>query len=351
MTNPAAPFALTLTDYAYGGEAFGRDSEGRVVFVPYGIAGERVRVEPVEVHKRWARARLLAVEAPSAQRVEPRCRHYQTCGGCHYQHMSYPAQLLAKAQVVRDQLIRLGRLVDPPVWPTLPSPDPWNYRARLSLHLAPDGRPGFVTADSRSVFALEECHLASQEVDRLWRGLDVAALAGVERIEVQDDGVGHSMIVFHAEEPPAQEMEIGLPASVIWVTEGGRWVLAGGDPLQYTILGRTFQVSAGSFFQVNPSATPGLVNEVLEALHPEPGETVFDLYAGVGLFSAFAAERGAAIVAVEASAAACLDFEVNLESFDAVELYEAPVELALPAIPDRPHAIVADPPRAAWVRK
>jgi 23S rRNA (uracil1939-C5)-methyltransferase len=89
-----------------------------------------------------------------------------------------------------------------------------------------------------------------------------------------------------------------------------------------------------------------LVRLALEALAPQEGEAVFDLYAGVGLFSAFLAQAGARIVAVEASPSACTDFEVNLAEFDDVELYEASVEVALPAIERKPDAVLVDPPRA-----
>jgi len=88
-----------------------------------------------------------------------------------------------------------------------------------------------------------------------------------------------------------------------------------------------------------------VVQHVLEALRFQPGETILDLYAGVGLFSAFLAQKGVRVVAVEESPVACADFENNLAEFDHVELYEAPVEVALPAIHTHPSAVIIDPPR------
>ncbi len=337
---------LSLTDYAYGGEAFARDSDGRVVFVPFSMQGETVEVAIQEEHKSWARAGLLSVVDPSPLRVAPACKHYQVCGGCHYQHMAYDAQLLAKAQIVRDQLVRLGGLESPGVRATIACPDPWRYRSRLSLHISPEGRLGYVKAAGDNVFAIDECHLPSPAVDHLWQSLDLTGLEGVTRVDVQSDDAGQSMIVFYADQPPSQEVEIGLQASVVWVTPEGSWILAGGEPLMFDVSGRGFQVSAGSFFQVNSYLTPVLVEQALAGLEIEPGDTLFDLYAGVGFFSAFAAAKGAAIVAVESSAPACLDFEVNLDAFDDVELYEAAVVQALPAIDASADLIIADPPRA-----
>jgi 23S rRNA (uracil1939-C5)-methyltransferase len=340
------PLRLTLTGYAYGGEAFTRDSDGRVVFVPYSMEGETVEVELLEEHKRWARAGLLSVIEPSPQRVPPPCVHYQLCGGCHYQHMTYDAQLQAKAHIVRDQLQRLGGLESPEIARTLPCPDPWHYRSRLSLHVTPDGRLGYVTSTGDRVFAIDECHLPIPAVDQLWQSLDVVELEGVARADVQSDDDGQNMIVFYADHPPDQEIEIGLQASVVWATPEGSWILAGGEPLMFEILDRSFQVSAGSFFQVNPLLTPVLVDKALAAADLVEGDTVFDLYAGVGLFSAFAAASGAAVLAVEGSAPACLDFEANLDSFDNIELYEATVAQALPVIDRHADVIIVDPPRA-----
>jgi len=345
MSTPRDPIRLTLTGYAYGGEAFARDSDGRVVFVPYSMEGETVEVELLEEHKRWARAGLLSVIEPSPERVPPACSHYQVCGGCHYQHMGYDAQLQAKARIVRDQLQRLGGFDSPKINQTVPCPDPWHYRSRLSLHVTPEGRLSYVAAAGDRVFAIDECHLPIPAVDQLWQSLDVAELEGVVRVDVQSAD-GQNMIVFYADRPPDQEIEIGLPASIVWITPEGAWILSGGEPLVFDVLDRSFQVSAGSFFQVNPHLTPILVDKVLNAADILEGDTVFDLYAGVGLFSAFAAATGAAILAVEGSTSACRDFEANLDSFDGVELYEATVAQALPVINRQADVIIVDPPRA-----
>jgi 23S rRNA (uracil1939-C5)-methyltransferase len=146
------------------------------------------------------------------------------------------------------------------------------------------------------------------------------------------------------------EVIIDLPASVVWLTRGGLLVLAGERSLDFKISDRTFVVSVGSFFQVHTALAEELVQLVIRELSVHSGETVFDLYAGVGLFSAFLAHEGTRVIAVEESTRACSDFEKNLEEFDNVELYEAPVETALPGISSRPDAVIIDPPRAGLSR-
>jgi 23S rRNA (uracil1939-C5)-methyltransferase len=335
---------------AYGGDAFGREPSGRMLFVPFALPGERVRVRVEEVHERWARATLLEVLASSPDRIPPRCRHFAVCGGCHYQHLSYAAQLRLKAEIVRSQLERLGGFESPPVEPTVASPSPWNTRNHLQFSLNREGRLGFQAAGSHRVVAIEECHLPDPSLADLWPRLDLAPIPGLLRVVLRSGADGETMIALEAETEPEVELALDLPASVVWVGPGGASVLAGGDRLMQDVLGRRFVVRAASFFQVNSSLTGDLVRRVLEALLPQSGETVFDLYAGVGLFSAFVAAAGARVVAVEESPEACADFEANLTEFDSVDLYESPVEVALPAIPARPDAAIVDPPRAGLER-
>ncbi|MBL7066211.1 MAG: class I SAM-dependent RNA methyltransferase, partial [Anaerolineae bacterium] len=137
-------FALQLTTIAHGGAALGRH-EGRVIFVPYALPGETVRVEITEDKGRYAFARLVDVLEPSLDRVAPPCPYFSLtgCGGCQWQHVAYEAQLRFKAEIVADQLMRIGSIADPPVHPTLPDGSGWAYRNHAQFHPAPGGGLGF----------------------------------------------------------------------------------------------------------------------------------------------------------------------------------------------------------------
>ena len=120
---------VELTDLAYGGDAVGR-YEGRVLFVPGGIPGERVRVEIVEERRGHARATLLEILRPAPERIDPLYPQLTDCG-CQWQHIAYPAQLTWKAHIVRQLLVRIGKQPDAVVHPTLGMPNgisPWQYR-------------------------------------------------------------------------------------------------------------------------------------------------------------------------------------------------------------------------------
>jgi 23S rRNA (uracil1939-C5)-methyltransferase len=342
---------LSLTGLAYGGEAIGRDEDGRMVFVPFSLPGERVRVEIVEARKRWARARLLDVIEPAAQRIEPRCRHFTLCGGCHYQHMSYEDQLQAMTVIIGDQMQRIGGFEASPIEVAVPSPTPWNYRNHMQFSLAPEGQLGLFTADGEQVFAIEECHLPEPTLSDLWPRLDMSAIPGVRRVALRTGVEDDLLVALHGEGNPEVDVHLDLPASVVWLGPGGAAVLGGEGFLVTEVLGRAYRVSAGSFFQANTALAEELISRALAALEVREGEVIFDLYAGVGLFSARLAERGARVVAVEESPWAAADFEVNLDEFEDVALYEASVEQALPAISEKPDAALVDPPRAGLSRE
>ncbi len=346
------PIELTLTAPSNGPDAIGRHPQGgRAIFVPFAIPGETVRVEIVEEKPTFARARLLEVLSPSPDRVEPICKHFGVCGGCHFQHMRYEAQLRWKRQIVADQLARIGGLESPNVLDAIPSPDPFHYRNHVQFSQTPEGRLGFIS-NSNSILSLSECHIARPEIMELFSEIDVEKL-DVDRIGVRVGARGETMLIFESDSGEPPDVELDLPISVSAVNKDGvPFAMIGGDRLIYEVLGRPFRVSPGSFFQVNTAQAETLVKLVLEALNLQGGETVLDLYSGVGLFTAFIAPRVNCVIGVESFSPAVRDAESNLDEFDNVELYESPVELALAHLADHlvslsPHLLVLlDPPRA-----
>src|SRR5512143_1915074 len=96
-----------ISTLVYGGDALGRLPDGRALFVPFALPGERVRVRLTEQKKGFARGELVEVLRASPERIEPLCANYAACGGCHYMHMSYAAQLRYKTAILRDQLQRI----------------------------------------------------------------------------------------------------------------------------------------------------------------------------------------------------------------------------------------------------
>ena len=155
---------LKIEDIAFGGKGVGRE-RGKAIFVPYTIEGETVSAEIVRDKKQFAEAELVDVKESSPDRVAPRCPYFGRCGGCAYQHIDYEHQLAIKWRQVRDVLQRIGKLKAAPLRAIIPSPEPYGYRNRITVH-AREGVVGFFRRDSNRLIDVERCPISRDEVNR-----------------------------------------------------------------------------------------------------------------------------------------------------------------------------------------
>src|SRR5215207_3457457 len=342
---------ITLTTLTYGGDAMGRLEDGRAVFVPFGLPGERVRVRLTEEKRNFARAELLEILESSPHRILPRCKHFGVCGGCHYQNLPYEEQLEAKTEILRDQLMRIGKIENPPVQKTVASPSPWNYRNHVQFHLTEEGKVGYVKAQAPAIFAITECHLPEGSINSLWPQLEFEPGTNIERVSVRSGKEEDLILVLESDSPESPELEIEAGISVAHVFEEHAVVIAGNDHIVISVLGRDFRVSAASFFQVNTAMAGKIVNYLIANLPVKQSDTLLDVYCGAGLFSAFFAPTCKRVIGIEASPSACEDFSFNLDEFDNVELYEGLAEDAIPHLEAKPDIVLVDPPRAGLEKR
>jgi len=340
---------LELTKMAHGGPAMGR-YQGKVFFVPYALPSETVAVEVETSKKGWARARLIEVIDPSPERTIPACPHFgpDACGGCQWQHILYPAQLLYKTDVVRDQLARLGGLVDASVHPARAVGDPWAYRNHVQLHSSPEGL-GYVAADGQRVEPIGTCPIMHPLIAELFGELDVE-IESLERLSLRaGENTGQQLVIFETTDDEPFELMVDRPVScVLLLGDGTPVTLVGKDHLFERVAGHEYRVSAGSFFQVNTGGAKALVDTVTDQLSPRPHETLFDLYCGVGLFSLALATQVAQVIAVEADPAAAADarFNIGAAELDNVRVINEDVTRALAVLEESVHAVIVDPPRS-----
>jgi 23S rRNA (uracil1939-C5)-methyltransferase len=305
----------------------------------------------------------------SPARVTPRCPHFGPgkCGGCHWQHIDYDAQLDFKHQVVIDQLARVGGFPEVMVHPVIPSPNPWQYRTHVTFSISVSGEPGFIATDDEHIIPIEECHIIRPELLDLFWSLDLEKIPNLERVRLQMGTESDDLlIVLSAKEDEQPELEVDTPASVSFLTgEDISLPMIGTGKVHYTVRGKTFQCTGGAFFQVNLPQAEVLVDQVLARLDLKGGENVLDLYAGGGLFTAFIADVAARVTYVESYPLSVDDADVNLAAYDNIDLIEGMVEDVLQELTAEPDAepdadddqddpdlvthydaVVLDPPRA-----
>lgn len=344
---------ISLTTLTYSGDAMGRLPDGRAIFVPFGLPGERVRAQVTEQKNNYARGEIVEIIEASPERIQARCTHFAICGGCHYQHLPYSKQLEAKKDILRDQLTRIGKIQNPPVAPMVASPSEWNYRNHVQFHLTENGKIGFVNAAGNAVIPISECHLPETNINAFWPALQFESNMDIERVSLRAGADDDLMLLLESDSPDAPELELEAGISVAHVYEDHTVVMAGDDHILIRVLERDFNVSASSFFQVNTAMAEKMVEHLLSALPVTREDTLLDLYSGVGLFSAFFASRAGRVIGIESSPSACEDFVVNLDEFENVELYEGEAEEILPGLVKQVSDllyIIVDPPRAGLDR-
>ncbi len=341
----------------------GRDAGGRVVFVPYAIAGEEVRAEITEEKKGYARARLVEVLRPSPDRITPRCPHFgpppsvlplpqgaeqwvRGCGGCQWQHIGYAAQLRFKTEIVREQFARIGKIPEAPVQSALGMETPWDYRNNVQFQVDSEGRLCFRALESHNLVPIRECHILDPRVSELFHSIESAP--EFEAVELRaGTRTGQKMVILEGRDATPPEVSVDEPVSIVYATpEGEMFSLIGRDALHEELGGRTFRVSPGSFFQVNTAMAEILVDRVTRYLTPAAGETLLDAFGGVGTFGLLLAGRVAKVVEIEESREAVQDAHANAVDLSNVEFHAGRVEQVLPQLTAPIHLAVMDPPRA-----
>jgi 23S rRNA (uracil1939-C5)-methyltransferase len=154
---------LKIEDVAFGGKGVARDN-GKAVFIPFTIDGERVSARVVREKKQFAEAELVEVLESSSERAAAPCPYFGRCGGCSYQHISYSHQLELKARQVEQAMRRIAKMPEPPMRPIVPSPLPYGYRNRITVH-AQDGVVGFYRRDVHELMDIAQCPIAMPEVN------------------------------------------------------------------------------------------------------------------------------------------------------------------------------------------
>ncbi|TSA30331.1 MAG: class I SAM-dependent RNA methyltransferase [Verrucomicrobiaceae bacterium] len=281
---------ISIESIGFGGAGVGRLPDGRICFVPLTLPGERVSVSIVKEKKSFAEAKAIRLVESSIDRIPPRCPLFGKCGGCAYQHLRYEKQLEVKAGQVRDLLARFGGIAGADVRPMLPSPDEWNYRNRLGVHVQ-EGKVGFYERKSNRLIPASGCPIASPEVN-----VQLAELAA---------------------NPPRGNQRITLREKSDFF----------------------------GFSQVNRSAAELLADVVCGMLENEGGHLV-DAYCGAGFFTKRLREKFRAVTGIEWSHGAV---HAARASAGAGENYlEGAVELHLPAAlaasPAAETALLVDPP-------
>jgi 23S rRNA (uracil1939-C5)-methyltransferase len=402
---------LTIEKLIYGGDGLTRlpadeHGRGKTVFIPFVLPGEEVEASVVEGRSGFARAKLERVLTPSPERVEPGCPYFTRCGGCHYQHIDYAAQLKYKSEILRETLRRTAKFeLQQEI--VLHSAEPWAYRNRTRMHVRhePQFALGYFQYGSHVLLPVESCPISSPLINRaiavVWtlgrEGAIPETVHGLQFFANHDDtrllvecyirpeavvkaAVGRPRAAV-SRQPSAvsskmDQVQNGAKGVQLFAAElrkalaelAGMVVFAtspvedesrqrapltsthpepsqaiGEDFLTYRAGGEEYRVTGGSFFQTNHFLIDQLI-EIVVGKHT--GRAALDLYAGAGLFAKQLARNFDQVIAVEASPHSFADLRVNVPHNVKCLSITTETFLAERAAKLAPDLVVLDPPRA-----
>ncbi len=300
----------------FGGDCIAK-IDGKTIFVPYAIPGEKLEVEIIKENRDYSVARIVNIIEPSPHRVQPFCKYYGVCGGCNMQHISTEHQAELRASILEDAFKREG--LEPPKIKVI-SASPQGYRTRYQFH---DG--GMMQRLSNNIVKIDQCPCAVEEINHYLkeipaqeRPLGRVHVFGSKKISSIPDGYDKIII---ADETiagrKAKDREIrekrskksnGKKIKQIRPRFEGT-VSVQNNLCTVDIYGKKVAFDVQGFFQSNLDVLELTIPKIIQGLE---GKNVLDMYAGCGTFSVFLADKFEKVTLVEHNRDALVYAEQNL---------------------------------------
>ena len=391
---------VTIEAVAAEGKALAH-VDGIVVFVDFAVPGDVVDIQVFKKKKNYMEGWIKRIVKPSEHRLEPFCPHFGVCGGCRWQPLPYSMQLETKRQQVKDQLVRIGHLEVPEIWPTLPSRHTEYYRNKLEFSASASRwilngeNPEALSAKDRvglgfhvskffdKVLDIKECHLQKEPsnairlfvkqfcMDHGYEFYNIRENRGFFRnMFVRTNDKGDVMLILCFSQPRMEDIHALLDAvsarfpeiSSLWyivneklndsISDLSPVLYKGEDAIYETMEGLSFKIGPKSFYQTNSEQAYRLYSVARDFAALTGNEVVYDLYTGTGTIAQFVSGKAAKVVGIEYVPEAIEDAKDNAKrngitncSFFAGDMKDVLNE-AFISKHGRPDVIILDPPRA-----
>ncbi len=331
---------LKAIDYTDKGLAVCK-SENFVVFVPNMLIDEVADVLIVKVNKSHAFGKVKTLIEKSNDRIESQCPIANICGGCQLQHMSYDHQLIFKKNHVESLIQRALKDESLKVEEIIGMDKPNQYRNKSIVPFNEEGNYGFFRSHSHDIVPFESCLIQSEDADQILKAIQkfyqqnhlsfdnlrnvlikkgfssnelmVVLIVRKKKIDLKDEFVETLTKAF----PQIKSIQINLNNRDDNVILGKDFeVIYGSNVITDTLDGLHFEISAASFYQVNPVQTVSLYQKAIDYADIKASDTVLDLYCGIGTISLFAARSAKEVIGVEVIPEAIEDAKRNAKLND-----------------------------------
>ncbi len=376
---------LDLTDQ---GDGVGRWQD-RVVFVPDTVPGDRIIARLIRVKPQYAYGKMDKLLTISPHRIRPACIVADKCGGCQWQHIDYNYQLIAKRNLVKQALERIGGFVDPPVASTLPGSESLGYRNKVTypLRASQTGQvqAGYYQKGSHQIINLNQCPIqdvrlnpllseVKQDIQRQgWPIYDERTHQGAIRHLALRIGrrTGEQLLMLvsaHNDLPRLEQQAqewlrrypqlVGValnlnPQKTNAILGEITQAIAGRLYLEELFAGLRFQIQQTTFFQVFTEQAEQLLQVILDELNPKGHEMLLDAYCGIGTLTLPLANRVREAIGLEIQPEAVEQARLNaqLNQIENVTFQAGAIETLLPQLSVFPDIVILDPPRKGCDRQ
>lgn len=337
---------LTVEKVVYGGQGLCRH-EGKVIFVPFTIKGEKIAAKILTSKKNFSSGICLHLINKDPSRIEPQCTHFGVCGGCQLQHMAYAKQLETKTDILKENLALFCDQI--PLEVVGLNDHIWEYREHIKLSYS-QGVLGYHGLYDKNVFKLTMCPIFSNQLPDLLIALQQALhKACITQGDIRLLKTQKSFIVcIKIDHGQIQPLE-----SLLSTFEGVSVILNhhrhdfGNCQLFQTYLGHNFVTDIWSFMQNHRTMAELLYTHVINTI-PADTNTLADLYCGAGILSILSALKGVKhVVGIELNPASigCAKQNLNLVKGSDVKFFAAPAEKGDKYLKGKPDHIIVNPPR------
>lgn len=392
--------AVEITDVAAEGNSIARVND-MVVFIPYGAPGDIVDIKVDKKKKSYAEAHIEKIITPSPIRIEPRCEHFGTCGGCRWQHLPYEFQLKCKQQQVKDALERIAKVDIPEISPILGSKNIWEYRNKMEYTFSnkcwltyeqmrsgeefPDrNAAGFhIPGAFDKVLDIKKCHLQDDFGNRLrlfvkdygkrhgYSFYDLRAQQGLLRtlmIRISSTGEIMAVMVFGENDmqhivplleaikdnfPQITSLQYVINLKVNDTISDQEITTFYGKPyIEEEMEGLRFRISPKSFYQTNSIQAYELYKVARNYAELTGDELVYDLYTGTGTIANFISRQAKKVIGIEYVPEAIEDAKLNsaVNNIDNTLFFAGDMKDVLTdefvEQHGHPDVMIVDPPRA-----
>lgn len=380
VVNPGQIITLEVTGINSNGEGVA-SVDGFKIFVEQGLPGEILKAKIIQVKKNYGKAIILDFQCASANRVEPQCAYYPTCGGCQLMHLAYSQQLVMKTNRVNEAFDRIFKGTFTEVRPCLASPTEWFYRNKIQLPLAIKGGQvclGLYKKRTHDLVPIENCLIQSENGNLVLKAVqEIIRLSGMSvynekngkgafrHVLLKTATTGNQVLVIlvlndkrmHPYLPIAKKIIEQLSA-VVGVVQNVNCqasnvvlgsvykTLAGQAFLDERVFDLIIRRSSASFFQVNHGQMLQLYQRIQQVADLKPSDILWDLYCGIGTLTLFLAAFVREAIGIEIVPEAIQDAILNakLNTIKNIRFVCGAVENLVKTL-KLPTVVVLDPPR------